>query len=79
VPSSAAPLQFLILLVASWLSRRHGQAVEFLRVENRVLRARLGCGDEELVSVAFPPPVRATFLVHASCGAPVVMVVETAR
>jgi hypothetical protein len=39
---SAAPLQFLILLVASWLGRRQGQAIEFLRVENRVLRARLG-------------------------------------
>jgi hypothetical protein len=39
---SAAPLQFLILLVASWLNRRQGQAVEFLRVENRVLRVRLG-------------------------------------
>jgi putative transposase len=39
---SAASLQFLILLVASWLSRQQGQAVEFLRVENRVLRGRLG-------------------------------------
>jgi hypothetical protein len=36
------PLQFLILLVASWIGRRQGQAIEFLRVENRVLRARLG-------------------------------------
>jgi putative transposase len=39
---SAAQLQFLILLVASWLGRRQGQAIEFLRTENRVLRARLG-------------------------------------
>ena len=39
---SAAPFQFLILLVASWLGRRQGQAIEFLRTENRVLRARLG-------------------------------------
>ena len=39
---SVAPLQFLILLVASWLGRRQGHAVEFLRVENRVLRGRLG-------------------------------------
>jgi putative transposase len=40
--TSAAPLQFLILLVASWISRRQGQAIEFLRAENRVLRARIG-------------------------------------
>jgi transposase InsO family protein len=40
--TSAAPLQFLILLVASWLRRRQGEAIEYLRVENRVLRARLG-------------------------------------
>src|SRR5450432_4596014 len=39
---SLPPLQFLILLVASWLGRRQGQAIEFLRTENRVLRARLG-------------------------------------
>ena len=37
-----APLQFLILLVASWLSRRQGEAIEYLRAENRVLRAHLG-------------------------------------
>ena len=40
--TSAAPLQFLILLVGSWISRRQGQAIEFLRAENRVLRTRLG-------------------------------------
>jgi hypothetical protein len=38
----AAPLQFVILLVASWLQRRQSQAIEYLRAENRVLRARLG-------------------------------------
>jgi transposase len=31
-----------MLLVASWLGRRQGQAIAFLRVKNRVLRARLG-------------------------------------
>ena len=36
------PLQFLILLVASWIGRRQGEAIEYLRAENRVLRARLG-------------------------------------
>jgi hypothetical protein len=38
---SAAPLQFLILPVGSWIGRRQGQAIEFLRAENRVLRSRL--------------------------------------
>ena len=37
-----APLQFLILLVASWLGRRQSEAIEYLRAENRVLRAHLG-------------------------------------
>ena len=36
------PIQFLILLVASWIGRRQGEAIEYLRAENRVLRARLG-------------------------------------
>jgi hypothetical protein len=40
--TSTAPLQFLILLVGSWISRRQGEAIEFLQAENRVLRARLG-------------------------------------
>jgi hypothetical protein len=40
--TSAAPLQFLILLVAGWIGRRQGEAIEYLRAENRVLRARLG-------------------------------------
>jgi hypothetical protein len=40
--TSAAPLQFLILPVASLIGRRQGEAIEYLRAENRVLRARLG-------------------------------------
>jgi transposase InsO family protein len=39
--TSDTPLQFLILLVASWLRRHQGEAIEYLRAENRVLRARL--------------------------------------
>jgi transposase InsO family protein len=39
---STAPLQFLILLVAGWLRRSQGEAIEYLRAENRVLRSRLG-------------------------------------
>jgi hypothetical protein len=37
--TSAAPLQFLILLIASWIGRRQGEAIEYLHAENRVLRA----------------------------------------
>ncbi len=39
---SPLPLQFLILMVSSWLNRRQHAAIEYLRAENRVLRARLG-------------------------------------
>ena len=39
---SSAPLQFMIFLVASWLARQQGEAIEYLRAENRVLRGRLG-------------------------------------
>jgi hypothetical protein len=39
---TSGPLQFVILLVASWIGRRQGEAIEHLRAENRVLRARLG-------------------------------------
>ncbi|HXN34122.1 MAG TPA: hypothetical protein VN894_19800 [Polyangiaceae bacterium] len=39
---SLAPLQFMIFLVASWLGRQQGEAIEYLRAENRVLRGRLG-------------------------------------
>jgi putative transposase len=38
----STPLQFLVLLLSSWISRRQGDAIEFLRAENRVLRSRLG-------------------------------------
>ncbi len=40
--TSTAPLHFLILMIASWIGRRQGEAIEYLRAENRVLRARLG-------------------------------------
>ena len=39
---SAAPLQFLILMVAGFLQRRQKMAIEYLLAENRVLRERLG-------------------------------------
>ncbi len=37
-----APLQYLILLFASWRSRRQSEAIEYLRAENRVLQAQVG-------------------------------------
>jgi len=37
-----APLQFLILLVASWLGSAFRRAIEYLPPENRVLRAPPG-------------------------------------
>ncbi len=38
----SGPFQFLVFLVAGWLSRAQGEAIEYLRAENRVLRSRLG-------------------------------------
>jgi hypothetical protein len=40
--TSSASLQFLILLVATWLGRSQREAIEYLRAENPVLRSRLG-------------------------------------
>jgi transposase len=37
----SGPLQFLVFLVAGWISRRQSEAIEYLRAENRVLRARI--------------------------------------
>jgi len=36
------PASFVIFLVTSWLGRQQGEAIEYLRAENRVLRGRLG-------------------------------------
>jgi putative transposase len=41
VPTVPAPLQFLVLLLGSWIARHQSDAIEYLRAENRVLRARL--------------------------------------
>jgi hypothetical protein len=38
----ATALQFLLLTVAGWMSRRQLAAIAYLREENRVLRAQLG-------------------------------------
>ena len=39
---STDALQFLILTVSGWLTRRQQRAIDYLKEENRVLRERLG-------------------------------------
>lgn len=39
---SAQPLQFLLLLFASWVNRRQADVIDYLKEENRVLREKLG-------------------------------------
>ncbi len=36
------PLQFLMLLVAGWVSRQQQELIEYLQDENRVLREQIG-------------------------------------
>ena len=35
-------LQFVVLAVAGWLNRQQGDAIDYLREENRVVREQLG-------------------------------------
>ena len=35
-------LQFLVLTVSGWLTRRQQRAIDYLREENRILREKLG-------------------------------------
>lgn len=39
---SIQPLQFLLMLLAGWIHRRHLDAIEYLKEENRLLKERLG-------------------------------------
>jgi putative transposase len=36
-------IQFLIVVLAAWLSRQQESFIEYLKAENRMLKARLGC------------------------------------
>jgi hypothetical protein len=36
------PFHFLLIALAGWMNHRECQLIEYLRKENRVLRARLG-------------------------------------
>ena len=42
MPASTTLLQFLLMLVAGWLHRQQAAVIEYLKAENRLLRARLG-------------------------------------
>ena len=49
---STTLLQFLLMLVAGWLQRQPAATIDYLKSENRMLRARLGgrrliCSDAE--------------------------------
>src|ERR1700674_3539588 len=40
--ASTTLLQFLVMLVAGWLQRQQATTIDYLKAENRMLRARLG-------------------------------------
>jgi hypothetical protein len=40
--ASTTLLQFLLMLVASWLQRQQAATIDYLKAENRMLRERLG-------------------------------------
>jgi hypothetical protein len=42
MPFSFAPLKFLVLMFAGWISRHQLDVIEYLQEENRVLKERLG-------------------------------------
>jgi putative transposase len=40
--ASTTLLEFLLMLVAGWLQRQQADTIDYLKAENRLLRARLG-------------------------------------
>jgi hypothetical protein len=42
MPTVLDPFQFVLIAVAGWMNQRQLQMIEYLREENRVLRAQLG-------------------------------------
>jgi putative transposase len=42
MPRMLDPFQFVLVAVAGWMNQRQQQTIEYLREENRVLRAQLG-------------------------------------
>src|ERR1700676_5593053 len=42
MPKTLDPFRFLLIAVAGWMNQRQQHAIEYLREENRILRAQLG-------------------------------------
>src|ERR1035437_9149145 len=42
MPNTLDPFRFLLFAVAGWMNQQQQHAIEYLREENRVLRAQLG-------------------------------------
>ena len=42
MPKTLDPFRFLLLAVAGWMNQQQQHAIEYLREENRVLRAQIG-------------------------------------
>jgi hypothetical protein len=42
MPKTLDPFRFLLFAVAGWMNQQQQHAIEYLREENRVLRAQLG-------------------------------------
>jgi putative transposase len=42
MPKSIDPFRFLLFIVAGWMKQQQQHAIEYLREENRILRAQLG-------------------------------------
>jgi putative transposase len=42
VKETVNPFQFLVIVLAGWMSQRQQNVIEYLREENRVLREQLG-------------------------------------
>ena len=42
MPKKLDPFRFLLFVVAGWMNQRQQHAIEYLREENRILRAQLG-------------------------------------
>jgi hypothetical protein len=51
---SSAPLQLMIFLVASWLGRQQGEAIEYLRAENRLAAGRSSDAAQQSVDALYP-------------------------
>jgi hypothetical protein len=64
MPKMLDPFRFLLVAVAGWMNQQQQHAIEYLREENRILRAQLGSrrlrltDDERRSSAAKSPATR---------------------